>query len=821
MLPTLENKSKSVEETIMGISLLLLIFFSVIAIVAFAVLLPHGSEAMNTARMFVPLSVLAASLIAILIAQRGRPRVAVTVVLSVAYVTILNYVVVSDLGLYSHVTGLFTLLIVGAAVLIGYRAGLVVAVASILTVVGIYAVQRQGVLIDLARVRQIPIENILFVNCIVFAAAGAMLYVFSRAFHVSLRSASEQEQRFRQLIEVTPLGYLLHRDDRVLIANRVAATFTGASTPESMLNKNLYDVLVGAQREALAESMAAARAAPAGSNVIAEIRLTTASGDSGLFETLTSPVVLADGAALLTVMRDITQEREISAAFSVAKIDAETANRAKSAFLANMSHEIRTPLNGVLGMTDILQRTPLDEAQRRYCNAITSSGRALRDLLGNILDLSKIEAGKIELESEEFLLSQLLGDLSTAYRELAIGRGNGFQTTFALGEVDRLRGDSLRLRQILTNLLGNAVKFTENGTITLAVRALGKRPDDERQWVNFTIKDNGIGMGAEARRKLFHPFSQADNSSTREYGGTGLGLTITKHLVELMGGNIYVDSTLQQGSEFSAEMPFAPAEAAANAPTSVAAAASTPLSVLLVEDNLINQQVALVMLCSAGHRVSLAADGAQAVLKFAEDRFDCVLMDCQMPIMDGYEATRRIRAREAELGTLRTRVVALTANALAGDRERCIAAGMDDFLSKPFSHAALLATVGAAAAKQVAVADHAFDQDTLNDLIEMDRFSPGFFSKVFDRFVNETPTLIVQLREITNASADAAQRAVHSLKSTSALFGALELSRMAAKTEMALRNGDFAKAQSFLAPLEAEFARAVEHIKQHPGLIGK
>jgi CheY-like chemotaxis protein len=262
-----------------------------------------------------------------------------------------------------------------------------------------------------------------------------------------------------------------------------------------------------------------------------------------------------------------------------------------------------------------------------------------------------------------------------------------------------LRGDGLRLRQVLTNLLSNAVKFTHNGRIELSSQALEPRPGDPRHWLRFTVKDSGIGMSAQTVERVFKPFEQADSSTTRQYGGTGLGLAIAKHLLELMGGTLSVESVPGAGSTFRVELPLEAALATEARAVVPSAAETAPLAVLLVEDNDINQEVALAMLQSAGHAVDIASDGVEAVAKCAERRYDCVLMDCQMPGMDGYEATRCIRAREAEAGTPGVPIVALTANAMSGDRERCLAAGMDDFLSKPFNASSLLAAVAHNAAR--------------------------------------------------------------------------------------------------------------------------
>jgi signal transduction histidine kinase len=238
--------------------------------------------------------------------------------------------------------------------------------------------------------------------------------------------------------------------------------------------------------------------------------------------------------------------------------DAEAASRAKSVFLANTSHEIRTPLNGILGMAELLHAAPLGAKERGYCEAIRASGGQLRDLLGDILDLSKIEAGRIELEREDFDLSRLLADLLAMFRDLAAARGNTLDVALDLPAGARYCGDALRLRQVLSNLLGNASKFTENGRIGLGAQMLSPRPGDARHWLRFTVRDSGIGMSDETLAKLFEPFVQADSSTTRRYGGTGLGLTIVKHLVDLMGGTIEVESAPGAGTQFRIELPLEP-----------------------------------------------------------------------------------------------------------------------------------------------------------------------------------------------------------------------------------------------------------------------
>ncbi len=824
------GQTTRIEAVILRVAFWLLAFFSIVAVAAIAILRPRDSDAADVPLLLLPIAVSIACVLAFFLARRGRPRLAASLVMAVTYLAIVCYMIVTGLGLHSHTTGLLALLVIVSALLIGHRAGLWASAVVILTVIVMFVLERNGWSIDPATATNLKPLNILVTYCILFSATGAMLYLFSKALHEALHAASEQEQHLRQLIELAPFGYVMHRDDRVLMVNRIAATTAGFDTPERMVGMSIHDLLPVEQREfADARAVAAPSDAPRADSS-AEYRFKDNRGRERRVEALTMGLVLSDGPALLTVMRDVTREREATATLAFAKEQAEAASRTKSQFLASMSHEIRTPLNGVLGMADLLQGTTLDDEQRRYCDAIEASGRALRELIGNILDLAKIEAGKVELELEDFELSRLLEDLVTAYRELSSARGNTFRTSFDLPPCVRLTGDSLRLRQVLTNLLGNAIKFTENGWIALGARALEARPGDTRQWVRFTVRDSGVGMNAETVAKLFQPFSQADSSTTRQYGGTGLGLTIVKHLVDLMGGTVEIESSPGAGSEFRVELPFEPGRAPAEAvrpeiPTT-RPVTGAPLRVLLVEDNEINQDVARAMLRKAGHRVELAGDGAEAVRKCTQGHFDCVLMDCQMPVMDGFEATRSIRAREAGNNAARTYIVALTANAMAGDRERCLAAGMDDFLAKPFDSASLLATVARSTKRAVPETASAgdpvtFDIVVFEQLVAMDREMPGFLAQLTDRFLEVAPALIAGVAGASNESAKDAERAAHSLKSTSARFGALALARLAAQAEAAAREGHLDSARALAEAMRVEFASVSARLRQQPVLALK
>ncbi|MCB1894786.1 MAG: response regulator [Zoogloeaceae bacterium] len=610
-----------------------------------------------------------------------------------------------------------------------------------------------------------------------------------------LRNIARSERNLRAVFEAAPVPMMLvrHRDGRIARGNRAAAELLAVRQLD-------LDGAVPAEFHRRAADEAALFGPAAGQTRVdgREAEIQDRAGRHHWVLVSSHPIDYFDEPAHIASYAEITALKEVQRQLTEARDAAEEATRAKGLFVANMSHEIRTPLNAVLGFCHLAERTRLDDKQRNYLRNIRKATDSLLAIINNILDFSKLDAGKLELDEVDFSLRAIIGDVVEMFSVIADQQGLALTHEIAPAVPDGVRGDPQRIKQILINLIGNALKFTEDGSVRLTLALDTAAPDDI--CLLFEVSDSGIGIEEAAIPELFQSFTQADSSTTRRYGGTGLGLAICRNLVGMMGGRIGVRSRPGAGSTFWFTLHLGLAKDAAigatdDTPSEIDASAFARARVLVVEDNLINQRIMRELLNETGLDVTIAGDGVEALEVLRQQAFNLVLMDLQMPRMDGYQTTAKIREHHDRLSLP---IVAMTAHGRDEDREKCLAAGMNDHLSKPVDPARLVqalrqwlgdAVIDASGPAVVSVNPVVPELPGVDMAAGLGRAGnkPALYLSLLRDFHKDHATSLARIREAcAGGRRETAVRMVHNLKGTAGNLGARELERRLTRVERAL-----------------------------------
>jgi PAS domain S-box-containing protein len=670
-------------------------------------------------------------------------------------------------------------------------------------------------------------STVLGIAFVLMLVLGAALSVFSRSFsqrQLAVQTLRESEARTARILEAATDAFLsVDNRGRITAWNRQAEVLFGWQRSDA-LGKDLVDLVLPERlREVMRTRIAQVlrQGAEPRLNRRAELHAVDRTGREFPVEIAVWSSRESGPPELHAFVHDISERRRAALELAAARDAANEASQLKSSFLANMSHEIRTPMNGIIGISEQVLRGELTASQRESVGLVLSSAESLLRVINDVLDFSKIEAGRLELDPAPF---ELRSFMRSALRPLALRAGEKHLSLYLeIGaEVpDVLVADFARIGQVLVNLIGNAIKFTERGRVVLQAALVSRA--QSKAVVRFSVSDTGIGIPQEKHAAIFEAFNQADASTTRRFGGTGLGLTISARLVAMMGGDLRVASEPGQGSNFFFELPVGLGSRAEAAPARrPPARAPRRLRVLLAEDNPINRRVATFVLEEQGHEVIVAADGRAAVERFQAGGIELILMDVQMPELDGFEATAAIRRHEQATGG-HVPIIGVTAHAMVGDRERCLAAGMDGYVPKPIRAEPLLDAIDEAQGRSVPprVAAPAADGAVLDEaaLLALLGGNRGLVRELAGIFDADSPGRLAELQEAAaQGNAARARRAAHGLKgSTGSLYGRVAASA-AERIEQLAAGGDLDGLRAELPALEAALAELSRALN---GLAGR